>query len=85
MLNETNTFTILNSTGLEMDIIHEPECFEFTLPIDNEVTIATNACEESIQLRIGVAEGKTLISILSNKSLYEVHHQGVDVFKELVE
>ena len=68
-----------------MDIIHEPECFEFKLSINEEITLATNPCKESVQLRVGIEQGKVLISIIPHKSLYAVYHQGGDVFKEFLE
>ena len=85
MINETNTISIVNNSGLDMDIIHEPECFEFKLPVNEEVTIETIPCKESLQLKIGIDEGKIFISIIPDRSLYAVYHQGVNVFKEFLE
>lgn len=73
-------FTIKNDTNLPMTIVHEPECFEFEVPISNEIVIETDPVNDSINLKIDVIEGKTVVSIWPHRSMYSVYHNGNDVF-----
>ncbi len=75
-------FQIENDSGLAMEIIHEPECWEFQLPPGEEVTIITEASKESICLSISLFEGKISVRVLDHKSLYDVRYKGNDAFKE---
>jgi hypothetical protein len=82
---ETRTsFNILNNTGLEMEIIHEPECFEFSLPLNEEVTIEVNSCKDSILLRTSIENGKVIIAVLGSESLYTVYYKGEDIFAKFL-
>ncbi|NSL88968.1 hypothetical protein ECE50_019155 [Chitinophaga sp. Mgbs1] len=83
-MNPKTSFKILNSSDTEMEIIHEPECFTFNLPINQEVLIETKAKLEAIQLRITIDEGKIVVSILDENSPYNVLHNGEDVFEKYI-
>jgi hypothetical protein len=74
------SFKIFNSTDLNMEIIHEPECFDFELPPNEEVIIETECCEESIILDTSIENGKVTISIHWANSLYRVRYKDEDVF-----
>lgn len=79
-MTKVTSFKISNTSNSEMEIIHEPECFTFNLPINEEIIIETNACLDSIQLNITSEDDKIAISILDEKSDYKVLHNGQDVF-----
>ncbi len=81
-MNPKTSFKILNSSDTEMEIIHEPECFTFDLPIKQEVLIETRANLETVQLRITMDEGKIVVSILDENSPYNVLYNGEDIFKK---
>jgi hypothetical protein len=76
------SFTIFNDTQRGIILIHEPECFEFTLPPNEEVVIEADCCEHSIVLKQSIADSQHLISILDENSLYNVLYKGVDVFNK---
>jgi len=80
--NEMTTFTISNDTDGNMTIIHEPECFEFMLPINEEITIETDSCKNSIHLKTYIEDGLITIAILGNKSLYSVYYKGNNIFEK---
>jgi hypothetical protein len=82
---ETTTFTIINSTGLEMDICHEPECFEFQLPKNEEVMIQVPSRKETVALRVSIENGKVYICVIDDYNFYKVFHNGVDVFEEFMD
>lgn len=82
MENRITSFKILNDTDKEMDIVHEPECFQFCLPSNEEITIETNACRDSILIRTSVENSKVILSILDDGSFYEVFYKGENVFKK---
>jgi len=84
-MKSKTSFEIENATGLEMTIYHEPEGFEFELSKDGIVSIETDACKESILLKIDVTDGKVGIGILFGKSYYRVLQSGVDVFRDVLE
>jgi len=79
------SFKILNDTGSKIEIIHEPECFEFNLPENEEIEIETGACKESILIRASLEEGRIVLSVLDENSLYSVSNNGEDVFKKYLD
>ena len=81
---ETTTFTIVNWTGLEMEICHEPECFEFKLPINDEVMVQVPSRNETVELRVSIENGKIYISVIDDYGNYKVLHNGKDVFEDLL-
>ena len=82
MNKSKTTFEVLNDTANTISILHEPECFEFQLPINELAIIEVDSRESSIQLRISHDDGKVTISILDDSSLYKVFHNKEDVFKK---
>lgn len=76
------TFEILNETANAMSIVHEPECFEFQLPVNESATIEVDSCESSVQLRVSREDDNVTISILDDSSLYKVFYNKEDVFKK---
>ncbi len=82
MANSVTSFDILNDTENDLEIIHEPECFEFMLPPREKLTIEVDSCEQSIILRHSLAKGTVIISILDDKSYYTVKYKGIDVFSK---
>lgn len=79
------SFTISNHTDHPMTIVHEPECFEFELPIKEEVVIETEPVEDSVYLRVYQDEkSRTIIDVMDSKSLYVVYHKGKDAFEEYI-
>jgi len=80
MTNSVTSFDILNDTENDMEIVHEPECFEFMLPPGEKLTIEVDSCEQSIILRHSLAKETVILSILDNKSYYTVRYKGIDVF-----
>lgn len=80
MASSVTSFDILNDTENNLEIIHEPECFEFMLPPGESLTIEVESCEQSVVLRHSLAKGTVIISILDDKSYYTVRYKGTDVF-----
>jgi len=80
-MQQLTSFKIFNSSDSDMEIIHEPECFIFNLPINEEVTVESDSCRESIQLKVSLDKGKIAISILDENSLYNVFYNGKNVFE----
>jgi hypothetical protein len=78
----TNTFVIENTTQSGMNIIHEPECFEFLLPSGEELTVETNNTKNSICIRPWIDNGIINISIWDDKSPYRILYKGCDVFEQ---
>lgn len=81
MKNDTS-LKIRNNLQENIIIIHEPECFEFTLPPNEEILIETEPKAESIQLNIDVDNGEILISVIPNNSLYTIYYNGQDAFEK---
>lgn len=81
-MNQETSLKIFNSSNSEMEIIHEPESFIFNLPINEEIIIETDSCKESIQLKVSSDNGKIVIAILDENSLYSVLHDGQNVFSK---
>jgi len=81
----TTTFELSNNTSSEITIVHEPECFEFQLPVNEHIIIETNSCAESIVLNIWELKGEVGISILDHKSPYNVYHKGENVFEKYMD
>jgi hypothetical protein len=79
------TFILQNITGKVMTIVHEPECFEFELPVNEEIEIETDCHPDSIVLLFSEDEGQPLLSILSSKSLYTVKYKGQDAFAKFLD
>ncbi|MDB5285601.1 MAG: hypothetical protein JWR05_550 [Mucilaginibacter sp.] len=81
-----STFSIANDTNQEMIIVHEPECFEFKLPVNEELEVETRCCKDSILLRTSVDdEGKVVIRVFDDVSLYKVIYKGEDIFKKYLD
>lgn len=81
-MTQITSFKIRNSSDSEIEIIHEPECFTYNLPINEEASVKTNACLNSIQLNVTSENGKIIISILDENSYYYVLHNDQNVFKK---
>ncbi|WP_343307876.1 hypothetical protein AAHN97_12075 [Chitinophaga niabensis] len=81
-MKQKTSFKIFNSSDSEMEIIHEPECFIFKLPVNEEIKVETDSCEESIQLKVFIDSGKAVISILDENSLYSVFYKGENIFEK---
>ena len=79
----TSSFNIKNSSEKGLIIIHEPECFEFYLQPNDEVTIAFNSSLDSVLLRHSIDDNKIVVSIIDDKSSYRVIHHGVDIFENI--
>lgn len=77
------SFKIFNSSEQNMEIIHEPECFAFDLPVNEEVLVEIKPFLESVQLKIYSDNGRIVVSILDENSKYNVLHDGKDVFHHL--
>ena len=82
MANFVTSIDILNDTENSMEIIHEPECFEFMLPPGEKLTIEVNSGEQSVILRHSLAKDTVILSILDDKSYYIVKYKGIDVFSK---
>ena len=82
MANSVTSFDILNDTENDLEIIHEPECFEFMLPPGEKLTLEVNSCEQSIILRHSLAKDTVILSILDDQSYYTVRYKGIDVFSK---
>jgi hypothetical protein len=74
-----SSIQIINSSGNEMCIIHEPECFEFALMQQDEISIEFNAKKNSIAPRHSIENWICVISLLPGNSNYTVLHKGIDV------
>lgn len=85
MANSVTSFEIHNETDKDMEIIHEPECFEFVLPPGERLTIEVDSCEQSVVLCHSLVKDTVILSILDHKSLYTVRYKGVDVFRKYKE
>jgi len=81
----TSSFDILNSSEKELIIIHEPECFEFYLQPNDEVTIVFNSSLDAILLRHSIDGDKIVVSIIDDKSPYRVIHNGIDIFEKYMD
>ena len=81
---EITSFTIQNDSENEMTIIHEPECFEFHLPVNEELIIEVRSSEKSILLMHSLDSGRICISILDDVSLYKVLYKGNDAFGKYI-
>jgi hypothetical protein len=81
-MSKQTSFKIFNSSNSEMEVIHEPECFTFNLPVNEEIIVESDSCKESIQLKASYKNGKIIISILDENSLYTVLKNGENVFEQ---
>ncbi|QJB30801.1 hypothetical protein HF329_05605 [Chitinophaga oryzae] len=81
-MSQQTSFSIYNSSDSDMEVIHEPEGFVYTLPIREEIVIVADSCLNSVQIKISSEENKIVVAILDEKSLYSVMYKGEDVFKK---
>lgn len=78
------SFVLHNTSETNMIIVHEPECFEFILKPGEEVSIITECCENSVELRYSINGENIVVAILDDRSRYMVIQNGVDVFGEFM-
>jgi hypothetical protein len=76
----TTSFTITNSTQAPMTIGLEPEATEWEIPVDEEICIISNACENSIAINVSIADGKAHMQVWPNQSTYKIYYKGEDLF-----
>ncbi|TKC60279.1 hypothetical protein FBD94_15345 [Pedobacter hiemivivus] len=81
-MEQKTSFKIFNNSNSDLELIHEPESFIFNLPINEEVIVEMDSCRESIQLKMSVDNGKAVIAILDENSLYRISHNGEDIFEK---
>ena len=76
------SFAIMNDTGKELIIVHEPECTEFVLPIGDEVSVEIDSCANSIAIRVSHEDNQSRIALLGHKGLYNVTYKSEAAFEE---
>ena len=86
MSSNTTSFTIRNDSNAIMTIVHEPECFEYELPPNEEVIVEVDAVQKSVALYYHLEDCRITVSIVDERSLgYRVYHNGIDVFERLMD
>ena len=76
------SFVINNHTGKELTIQQEPEGFLFMVPVGEDVTIETDSCLESVELRHSIDIDGVTIGVINDHNNYRVLYKGEDVFEK---